>query len=210
MTADRFRSAGPSRESDGMNSVRILALAGSTRRESFNQKLLQVGVAAAREAGADVTVVNLRDDPLPLFDQDDEAERGMPPAAERLKQLFLAHNGLLIASPEYNSSISGVLKNALDWVSRSAPGEPMKAAFLGKTAAIMAASPGGLGGLRGLVHLRDILGNIGVLVLPSEVAVPEAHKVFDANGSLTDERKRESVASLSRTLVDTIRRLNAS
>ena len=106
----------------------------------------------------------------------------MPPAGQRLKQLFREHDGFLIASPEYNSSITAVLKNAIDWVSRAAPGEPPLVGFSGKAAVLMSASPGALGGLRGLVHLRSILGNIGVIVLPDQVAVPRAFEAFAPDG----------------------------
>jgi chromate reductase len=102
---------------------RILAFAGSTRGESFNKKLVQIAVKGARGAGADLTLLDLEDFPLPLFDQDLEAEHGMPDNGTKLKRLFIDHDGLLVASPEYNSSITAVLKNAIDWLSRPAPGE---------------------------------------------------------------------------------------
>src|SRR3989338_2486857 len=98
---------------------KILAFAGSTRTESFNKKLVQIAVRGAKQAGADVAYIDLRDFPLPLFDGDLEAKEGLPANAKKLKALFLDHQGLLISSPEYNSSISGVLKNTIDWVSRS-------------------------------------------------------------------------------------------
>ena len=130
---------------------RILAFAGSLRRESFNKKLVPIAAKGARDAGAEVTLIGLEDFPLPLFDQDLEARQGMPENGKKLKQLFIDHDGLLIASPEYNSSITAVLKNAIDWVSRPAPGEPSLVAFRSKVATLMSASPGALGGLRGLV-----------------------------------------------------------
>lgn len=192
-----------------MKSARILALAGSTRKASFNKKLVAVAAKAAESAGAEVTLVDLADFPLPVFDQDYEAEHGMPENAVKLKQLFLDHNGLLIASPEYNSSLSSVLKNAIDWVSRRGEGEPMKAAFLGKVAAIMAASPGGLGGIRGLVHLRSILQDIGILVMPDQITLSEAHSAFNDDGLLSNERKQESVNALAKNLVATVQKLNS-
>jgi hypothetical protein len=106
----------------------------------------------AREAGAEVSLLDLKDFPLPLFDQDLEAEQGMPEAGAKLKRLFIDHDGLLIAAPEYNSSVTAVLKNAIDWVSPPASGEPSLVAFRGKVATLMSASPGALGGLRGLAH----------------------------------------------------------
>lgn len=188
---------------------RILALAGSLRQGSFNKKLVALAAHGARQVGARVTLLDLGDFPLPLFDQDLEAAQGMPEPGARLKQQFLDHDGLLIASPEYNSSITAALKNALDWVSRSAPGEPPLAAFRGKVAALMSASPGALGGLRGLVHLRSILGNIGVIVLPDQVAVPQAHEAFQADGTLKDPKRQAAVEGLGRTLAEFLAKLKA-
>ena len=175
---------------------RILAFAGSLRRESFNKKLVPIAARAAREAGALVTQIDLRDFPLPLFDQDLEAEHGMPENGKKLKQLFIDHGGLLLACPEYNSSVTAALKNAIDWVSRPAPGEPELVALRGKVATLMSASPGALGGLRGLVHVRSILGNIGVIVLPDQVAVPKAKEAFDDTGNLKDAAMQSKVESL--------------
>src|SRR3954452_11151162 len=162
----------------GTMTPRILAFAGSLRRESYNKKLVLIAAQAARDAGAEVTLIDLKDFPLPLFDQDLEAGQGMPVDGTKLKQLFIDHDGLLIASPEYNSSVTAVLKNTIDWVSRPAPGEPPLVAFRGKVAALMGASPGALGGQRGLVQLRSILGNLGVLVLPDHFDVARAHEAF--------------------------------
>ena len=186
---------------------RILAFAGSTRRESFNKKLLRHAVKGAREAGAEVTLLDLKDFPLPLFDQDLEAEQGMPDNGARLKKLFIDHNGLLIASPEYNSSVTAVLKNAIDWVSRPAPGEPPLVAFRGKVATLMSASPGALGGLRGLVHVRSILGNIGVIVLPDQIAVAKAHEACQPDGSLTDPKQQAGIEVLGKTLASFLMKL---
>ena len=120
---------------------RILAFAGSLRRESFNKKLVPIAAKAARDAGAEVTLIDLKDFPLPLFDQDLEAGQGMPENGAKLRKLFTDHDGLLVASPEYNSSVTAVLKNVIDWVSRPAPGEPPAVAFRGKVAALMSARP---------------------------------------------------------------------
>src|SRR5262245_15119928 len=188
---------------------RILAFAGSTRRDSFNRKLVFIAVEGARDAGAEVALIDLRDFPLPLFDQDLEAEQGMPENGKKLKQLFIDHDGLLIASPEYNSSITAVLKNALDWVSRPAPGEPSLVAFRGKVATLMSASPGALGGLRGLVHVRSILGNIGVIVLPDQIAVPRAHEAFEADGSLLDPKQQAGIEGLGKTLASFLAKVKA-
>src|SRR3954447_9781440 len=188
---------------------RILAFAGSLRRESFNKKLVSIAARAARDAGAEVTLIDLKDFPLPLFDQDLEAEQGTPENGRKLKQLFNDHDGLLVGSAEYNSSVTAALKNVIDWVSRPAAGEAPGAAFRGKVAALMSASPGALGGLRGLVHLRSILGNIGVIVLPDQVAVARAHEAFGPDGSLSDPKQQAGIEALGKTLASILMKLRA-
>jgi NAD(P)H-dependent FMN reductase len=189
---------------------RILAFAGSARSGSLNKRLVQIAEGGARAAGARVTGVDLRDLPLPIYDGDLEAAEGLPPNARKLKELMSQHDGLMISSPEYNSSISPLLKNAIDWASRQeSPTEPPLACFRGKVAVLMSASPGNLGGLRGLVHLRSILGNIKVIVLPDQVAVSKAHEAFDENGRLKDAGLTDAVQNLGRTLAGVIAKLNA-
>jgi chromate reductase len=190
-------------------SVKILAFAGSTRRDSYNKKLVRVAAAGAREAGAEVTLLDLADLPLPLFDQDLEAAEGMPANARQLKALMAASDGFLISSPEYNSSITGVLKNAIDWASRREKDEPPKVAFTGKAVALMSASPGALGGLRGLVHVRAILANLGMLVLPQQKAVPRAAKAFADDGRLVDPDLQADVTALGSRLAETLAKLIA-
>ena len=191
------------------NRPKILAFAGSTREASYNKLLVKVAAAGARAAGAEVTYVDLHDLPMPLFDEDLEAREGIPDNARKLKELMVAHDGFLIASPEYNSSITPVLKNAIDWVSRPAPGEPGLVAFTDKVAVIMSTSPGGLGGLRGLVHLRSILGNINVFVLPDQKAIPQAFEAFNSNGTMKDPKQQESVENLGAKLSNVLSKLIA-
>lgn len=186
---------------------KLLAFAGSTRLNSFNKKLVRIAADGAREAGAEVTILDLKDYPLPLFDEDLEASAGLPANVRTLKQVFIQHDGFVVASPEYNSSITAVLKNTIDWVSRPMPGESPMAAFRGKVASLISASPGALGGLRGLVHLRSILGNIGVIVLPDQVAVPLAREAFGDDGMLKDARQQQSVRQIGRTLAETAGKL---
>ena len=176
--------------------AKILALAGSTRTQSFNKKLVRVAADGARAAGAEVTEIDLRDYPMPLYDGDLEAESGLPGQARALRRVFLEHDGLLIAAPEYNGSISAVLKNTIDWLSRSHEGEPALACFEGKVAGLMAASPGRLGGLRGLSHVRQILSGIRVLVIPEQQAVPGAGQAFNEAGALSDEQQAAGVAAI--------------
>ncbi|WP_392482038.1 NADPH-dependent FMN reductase [Nostoc sp. C110] len=187
---------------------KILAFAGSTRIDSYNKKLVKIAAAGAKAAGAEVTYIDLRDLPLPLFDEDLEAQEGLPANARTFKDLMISHQGLLIASPEYNSSLTAVLKNAIDWASRPAPNEAPLAAFAGKVATIMSASPGALGGLRGLVHLRSILGNIKVLVLPDQVAVPKAYEAFNPDGTLKDPKQQQSIEKLGDDLTKILLKLN--
>ncbi|MDZ7953547.1 NAD(P)H-dependent oxidoreductase [Nostoc sp. DedQUE09] len=187
---------------------KILAFAGSTRIDSYNKKLVKIAAAGAKAAGAEVTYIDLRDLPLPLYDEDLEAQEGLPANARTFKDLMISHQGLLIASPEYNSSLTAVLKNAIDWASRPAPNEAPLAAFAGKVATIMSASPGALGGLRGLVHLRSILGNIKVLVLPDQIAVTKAYEAFNADGTLKDPKQQESIEKLGDGLTKILLKLN--
>jgi chromate reductase, NAD(P)H dehydrogenase (quinone) len=190
-----------------MTQTKILAFAGSTRRDSYNKKLARLAADAANAAGAEVTLLDLGELPMPLYDGDLEKAEGIPPNAMRFKELLLAHRGLLVASPEYNSSISGVLKNAIDWASRQAPGETPLACFQEKVCGLLAASPGALGGLRGLVTVRSILGNIGVIVVPDQIAVGKAHEAFDAEGRLVDAKQRATVERIAKRVVDLATRL---
>ncbi len=187
--------------------IKLVAFAGSLRTESFNKKLVKIAAEGARQAGAEVIYQDLRDLALPNFDAHLEKSDGPPLKAVEFKKQLAESDGMLISSPEYNSSISGALKNAIDWASRPAAGEPPLVAFKGKAAALMAASPGALGGLRGLVHLRAILGNIGVIVLPEQVAVSRAAEAFDEHGNLRDAKQQESILNLGRKLVDIAGRL---
>jgi chromate reductase len=191
-----------------MSTPKILAFAGSSRTGSYNKKLIHVGAQAARAAGAEVTLIDLSDFPLPLYDGDLESTRGMPENAKKIKALMREHHGFLISSPEYNSSITGLLKNTIDWASRTeSEDEPDLVCFRGKVVSLLSASPGALGGLRGLVTLRSILGNIGVIVLPAQVAISAAHEAFNEAGALKDERKAKQVADVARALVETTRKL---
>ena len=188
--------------------IKILAFAGSTRTGSLNKKLVRIAADAARNSGAEVTVIDLRDIPMPLYDEDLEKSEGLPAGALKFKSLLLSHHGILISSPEYNSSISAVLKNAIDWASRPAAGEASLGCFIDKAACIMSASPGNLGGIRGLVTLRSLLGNIKVLVLPDQVAVSKADSAFAEDGKLKDTKQQIAVEKLGINLVKVLSKLN--
>ncbi|MFN3192208.1 MAG: NADPH-dependent FMN reductase [Aureliella sp.] len=188
---------------------KILALAGSQRSGSFNHQLIRVACGMATDRGGDVTLLNLSDYEIPLFDQDLEANSGLPASVLEIKKLFLEHDALLLACPEYNGSITPQLKNVIDWVSRPADeSEPSLSAYRGKVAALLAASPGGLGGLRGLRHVREILSNLGVLVTPKQVALSKAHAAFTPEGALADMANAKSVQACIDQLLDTVQKLN--
>jgi len=176
--------------------MKILAFAGSTRTDSYNQKLLEEAVSMARSMGAEVTILRLSDYSMPLYDGDLEKQEGLPKNAQKLRQLLIASNAVIIASPEYNASVSGVLKNAIDWASRGENGGPSRDAFKDKPFAIMSASPSKTGGVRGLQHLRSILKNVGAIVVEQEVTVPEAHLYFSQEKKTEHPLLREALEAL--------------
>jgi chromate reductase len=178
-----------------MSAPKILALAGSSRADSFNKKLVKIAADGARAAGAEVTLVDLKEYSIPLYDGDCEVALGVPESALKLRKLVDECDGLLIASPEYNGSVSALLKNVIDWISRPVAGlNPTP--FKGKIGVLMSTSPGALGGLRGLMHVRSILSNLGTVVLPEQVAVGRAFSAFDEAGKLKDPDQHSSVVLL--------------
>ncbi len=188
-----------------MKPPRILVFGGSLRAESYNQKLAAIAAEGAREAGAEVTLIALREFRMPIFDEDLEAAEGMPEAAQKLKALFASNDGFIIASPEYNSTITAALKNAIDWVSRAtSPDEEPLSVLSGKSAAILSASPGGYGGARSLTQLRPFLQNIHITVVPDQVSIPKAYEAFNSDGSLVDPAQQAAVKSLAASLVGTL------
>ncbi len=158
--------------------MKILALAGSTRKDSYNKMLVQEAAKMAQQMGAKVKVIELNDYQMPFYDADYEKNEKMPKAAKQLRKLMIESDGIIIASPEYNASIPAVLKNSLDWASRGEDGNPSRDAFKGKRFAIMSASPGPGGGARALKHLRAIIENAGGTVVEQEVTIPKAHEYF--------------------------------
>lgn len=165
----------------------IAVIVGSTREGSFNRALGELAAASLESQGANVTRVDLAVLDLPLYSAALEAN-AFPPDALKLKALFAAQEGLLFVSPEYNGSLSPLLKNAIDWASRPTGEESLVAltAYRGKAAAIMSASISPFGGLRGLMHLRQVLSTIQMLVIPEQVVVPNAHAAFAEDGSLKE------------------------
>ena len=185
-----------------MGQPKILAFAGSKRNGSFNDKLLGIACRIAEQAGADVTHIQLKDFELPLFCQDVESA-GFPENATKLQDLFLSNDALLFACPEYNSSITPIMKNVIDWVSRPNDERAGLSSFAGKTACLISASPGALGGMRGLRHVREILSNINVLVTPGQFALVSAMHAFDENGELVDEKNKVRLSSCIESFVNT-------
>ncbi len=193
--------------------ARILVFSGSARKASLNKKLARVAADAARAAGGEVTYVDLDDYPMPVYHGDLEANEGMPENARRLRDLFMSHDALLISSPENNQSITALLKNVIDWLSRDigdgkGPNSGL-APYRGKVAGIMNATPGPYGGVRHLHHLRQVLSGLRVIVLPDQVQLARADQAFDSEGRLTDERMANAVRALADSLVQVAGKLKA-
>ncbi len=190
------------------NQPKILAFAGSSRIDSFNKKLVKVAGEGARKVGAEVTYIDFLDYPMPLFNQDLEKQEGLPQKVLEFKHLLREHQGFLISCPEYNGSITPLLKNAIDWASRPELNEEPLSCFKGKVAALLATSPGGLGGIRGLVHVRAILEGIGVIVIPEQKAIPNAYQAFDESGQLKDEKQTQGVIAIAQKLTEVTTKLS--
>ena len=185
--------------------------AGSARKASTNKQLAALVASTAKAAGAEVTLIDLKDFEMPIYDGDLEGDTGLPDNAKRLKQLFVEHDGLFIASPEYNSSFSPLLKNALDWISRPhTENEQPLWAYNGKVAALGSVAPGALGGLRGLVSLRMMLGNIGVTVIPNQVAISNGFTAFDDDGALKVEQQSQMLKAMIDQLILTTHAMTGS
>lgn len=180
---------------------KILAFAGSLRKDSFNKKLVKIAIKGAEEAGAKVTYIDLKDYPLPLYDQEIEDAQGLPENAIKLKKLMWENDGFLISCPEYNSSMPAVFKNVIDWTSRNASADEVYlSCFIDKVVALTSASPGQLGGLRGLVHVRAMFGNINSLVLPQQKSISSANKAFNEKGELIDAKQQAEVMKIGANL----------
>jgi chromate reductase, NAD(P)H dehydrogenase (quinone) len=182
---------------------RILVFPGSNRAGAYSGK---VADAAARELArleCDVTRISLIDYPLPIMDEDLQRLEGIPENVMRLGRLFAAHDGLLIASPEYNGSIPPLLKNAVDWVSRvSRDGDTALKPFAGKIVGLCSSSPGNFAGILALSHLRPVLIRLGMLVVSEQCSVGNAETAFNADGSLKDGRAALNLAKVCKALAD--------
>ena len=183
---------------------RILAFSGSARRESLNKKLLAVVVESTRVAGGEVTAIDLDDLPMPIYHGDLEDAQGLPENATKLITLITQHDALLIASPEYNSQISPLLKNTIDWCTRGDE-NPLK----GRVAAVVSASPGQFGGIRSMTLARQLLTHLGCHVVPAQCILPHADQAFDEKGALKDERSRKAAQAVATELVRVARALKS-
>ena len=182
---------------------KILGLCGSLREHSYTRRVLKVAAEGARRSGGEVDLLDLRDFPLPIFNVDDVAARGFDPKALELQELLNRYHGLLVASPEYNGSIPGGLKNAIDWASRKSGKFGLNEVFKNKFAAMITASPGSFGGIRCLAHMRGVLSIMGVNVLPSEIAVSFVGDKFEGDSEeMTDEKTRSLLEGLGSSLVE--------
>ena len=190
-----------------MASPKILVLPGSVRTGSHNVRLAALAAKELTLLDADVTRISLQDYPLPLYDADLDARSGQPESAVKLKHMIMAHHGVFIASPEYSASVTPILKNAIDWVSRvREKGDPTYAAFKGRVFAIASASPEAAGGLRSLMALRQILElGCGALVIPEQVAIPDAERAFDDMDNLVEARSMNLLRAELARLVDMAR-----
>ncbi len=190
--------------------TKIAVIVGSTREGSYNRALGELAAASLAAQGASVTRIDLAAFDLPLYSAALEAD-AFPADALKLKALFAAQDGLVFVSPEYNGSLSPLLKNAIDWASRPAGEESLVAltAYRGKVAAIMSASVSPFGGLRGLMHLRQILSTIQMLVIPDQVVVPSAHAAFAEDGSLKDALPASLVEMTAGRLIAVAKALKA-
>lgn len=192
---------------------RVLVFAGSARREAFSKRVARAAAASITTSGGTPTLIDLADFELPVYNGDLEASSGLPEAAARLQALIGGHDALLIASPEYNGSMTPLLVNTLDWCSRTdRQGRPPTglAVFAGKPAALVGSSPGALGGLRALVHLRDLLGYLGMLVIAPQLAVARANEALDAEGRFADDRQKAALDAVAAALVRVASAVGAS
>ncbi|WP_339074872.1 NAD(P)H-dependent oxidoreductase [Teredinibacter turnerae] len=188
--------------------MKVLFMAGSGRKESLNKKLARAASDLARSAGADVTFIDLADFPMPIYNGDLEDDSGLPENALALKKIFTEQDALFIATPEYNGSFPALLKNTLDWLSRSHyEGEPRMSAYTNKVVALAAASPGGFGGMRSLMALRLQMAHLNTLVISQQMALAKAGDAFDEEGSFKDDKKRAQLDALVKTLMATTRAL---
>ena len=185
------------------SNLTVLVFAGSTRVASLNRRLASVVAAATQEHGAEVSLLELGDYPLPLYDGDYETNHGSPRHVAVLRNLLKRHDVWLIASPDYNSSIAPILKNLIDWVSRPCDGEDYVACFKGRKVGLMSSSPGSSGGARGLPHLRHVLTHLGANVTTEQFTLPRGASAFADSGHFAEPARIEQLQRFLRNVLDT-------
>ena len=180
---------------------RVLVFSGSTRSASFNKKLAVAGSEAIDAAGASATLIDLADYPAPIYNGDEEEAKGFPSTMWDFRSRIAEHDAIMIATPEYNGSVPPLLVNILNWASRPVGDEPPCAVFIGKPVALMAATPGDLGGVRVIPRLRDFLAELGAVTVPGFVTVPSAFEAFNNDGKLTAKQPKKMLERLAERLV---------
>jgi NAD(P)H-dependent FMN reductase len=187
---------------------KLLAICGSLRRASTNRKLLAGAVAGARQAGAEVTELDMLDFPMAAYNEDDQNKNGLPESALKLRKLVHDSDGILFAVPEYNNALPGGFKNQLDWISRRDKEGPLSEyCFKGRFAALMGASGSTGGAKRCLAEMRHILHTFGMHVIPEQVSLQNARTAFDDSGALKDDKTAKSVFALGARLSEVITKL---
>lgn len=184
--------------------AKLLIFSASTRKDSLNQKLATQAADIADELGANVTRLDLKQYPLPIYNGDDEAANGLPENAKKLKELFSEHDGIFIATPEYNRSIPALLKNTIDWISRAEEGESPLMALKGKVIGLGAVSIGPFMGVYSLMHLRMIFTYMGIRVIPQQIGMGNAGDAFDEKGALKEERQQKQLTGVIKALISAI------
>lgn len=190
------------------NSIHIAVISGSLRVDSFNSTLARFVANSVADEHTTFDEISLRELDLPLYNEDIE-KTGLPESVLELKRRMIAADAMLIASPEYNGSVSGALKNAIDWASRPCEGESVLECFRGKVGGLMAASPGKLGGIRGLRHLRVVLSSIGVTVVPDEFGLGGAMEAFDKDGNVVSDANAKNATAVGIAVVKVARALKS-
>ncbi|MEM8858726.1 MAG: NAD(P)H-dependent oxidoreductase [Chloroflexota bacterium] len=185
--------------------TKILAFAGSLRQYAYSKRVLQVAIDGAKHAGADVTFLDLNEFPIPIFNADDVKKKGFDPLVLQLQNLLSESHGLLIATPSYNGSIPAAFKIVIDWMSRPNYQFKKEDLFIGKTAGILSSSPGSLGGVRALAHLRGVLTSVNVNVIPLEIAVPFVANKFNGDSyEINEKQTQEALENFGKNVVNAV------
>ena len=181
--------------------TKILIFAGSARRGAFSRQLAAAATTLVEGHGGTPTLVDLGDFPAPLYNADLEADRGIPQPVMDFRRLVATHDGLIVATPEYNGFVTPLLLNMLCWASRPSPGDDFGNVFQGRPVALAASSPGRLGGVRVIPRLRDLLAELGMITVPGFVTIPAAATAFAEDGRLADSEAEDGLARLVRRLI---------